>query len=230
MVKAILLDIEGTLSSISYVKDVMFPYSKKKLKQFLEENRENEKVKQIIKQVEDIEGKKLSLEEVAQILEKWIDEDKKVTPLKELQGLIWKEGFESGELKGHLYEDAYKKLKEWKDKGYKLYIYSSGSVGAQKLYFSHSEYGNILDLFSGHFDTKIGNKKEQKSYEKIAKEIGLKPEEILFLTDNPDEVKAAEKAGMKAIRIVRPEDSEYIQDFPYPQMKNLEEVESVIKL
>ncbi len=230
MVKAILLDIEGTLSSISYVKDVMFPYSKKKLKQFLEENRENEKVKQIIKQVEDIEGKKLSLEEVAQILEKWIDEDKKVTPLKELQGLIWKEGFESGELKGHLYEDAYKKLKEWKDKGYQLYIYSSGSVGAQKLYFSHSEYGNILDLFSGHFDTKIGNKKEQKSYEKIAKEIGLKPEEILFLTDNPDEVKSAEKAGMKAIRIVRPEDSEYIQDFPYPQVKNLEEVENVVKL
>ncbi|RUM49231.1 MAG: acireductone synthase, partial [Hydrogenothermus sp.] len=149
-----------------------------------------------------------------------------MVPLKDIQGLIWKEGFETGELKAPLYEDAYIKLKEWKEK-YPIYVYSSGSIQAQKLFFSHTNYGNILDWFSGHFDTKIGNKKESESYKKIAKEIGLNPEEILFLSDNPDEITASASAGMRAIRIVRPDDAEYIEDFPYKQIKNFDEITEV---
>ncbi len=226
MIKAILTDIEGTVSSISFVKDVLFPYSKERIDTFIKENKDNAEVQRILDEVRKIEGKDLTVEEIIETLKKWIDEDRKIAPLKDIQGLIWKEGFETGKLKADLYEDAYRKLKEWKEK-YPIYVYSSGSVQAQKLFFSHTNYGNILNWFSGHFDTKIGNKKESDSYKKIAKEIGLKPEEILFLSDNPDEIIASEKAGMKAIRVVRPNDAEYIEDFPYKQVKTFDEITEV---
>ncbi len=225
MIKAILIDIEGTVSPISFVKEILFPYSKEKMEKFIKENKDNPEIKKILDQVKETEGKDLTLDEIIQTLKRWIDEDKKIAPLKDIQGFIWKEGFEKGQLKAPLYEDAYKKIKEWKEKGYKLYIYSSGSVQAQKLFFSHTQYGDLTGYFDGYFDTKTGNKKEKQSYLKIASEIGLKPEEILFLSDNPDEVKAAAEAGMKVYRLVRPEDAQYIEDFPYPQVKDFYGVE-----
>ena len=225
MIKAILIDIEGTVSPISFVKDVLFPYSEEKMEKFIKENKDKPEVKNILQQVQEIEEKDMDIDEIIQTLKRWIKEDRKIAPLKDIQGFIWKEGFESGQIKAPLYEDAYRKMKEWKDKGYKLYIYSSGSVQAQKLFFSHTDKGDILDWFSGHFDTKIGNKKETESYRKIAQEIGLKPEEILFLSDNPDEIKAAAQAGMKVYRLVRPQDAEYIENFEYPQIKSFDEVQ-----
>lgn len=203
MVKAILLDIEGTIAPLSFVKEVMFPYSKKKLKEFLEKNWESPEVRKIIEEVQKIEGRNLSLEKAVEVFSRWIDEDKKITPLKELQGHIWEEGFKSGELKAPIYKDAYEKIKEWKKRGIPVYVYSSGSVKAQNLFFGHSVYGDIRDLFSGFFDTKIGSKKERSSYEKIAEKVGLSPEEILFISDNPEELKAAKEAGMKVIQSVR---------------------------
>ncbi len=224
MVKVILVDIEGTISPISFVKEVMFPYSKEKLEKFLKENFNRPEIKSIISEIEKLEGKKLELDEVVNILKKWIDEDKKITPLKELQGYIWEEGFKSGELKAPIYEDAYKKLKEWKDKGYKVYIYSSGSVKAQKLFFSHSKYGNVLNLFDGHFDTKIGNKKDKNSYIKIAKEIGVKPEEILFLSDSLEEVTAGKEAGLNVIKVSREGETEWINNLEINQIKEFSEL------
>jgi len=224
LVKAILTDIEGTTSSLSFVKDVLFPYSKEKLPEFVRRFRENPQVDRILDEVKKIEGKDISEEEVVQTLLRWIDEDRKITPLKELQGLIWEEGYKSGELKGHIYEDAYSKLREWHEKEIPIYVYSSGSVKAQKLLFSHTNYGDITYLFSGYFDTKIGNKKESESYRKIAKEIGLKPEEILFLSDNPDEIIAAAKAGMQVIRFAREGENDPIENFPYKQVRSFDEV------
>jgi len=225
MVKAVLIDIEGTVAPISFVKDVLFPYSKERMEQFIRENKDKPEIKEILKQVQEIEGRNMSDEEVVQVLKKWIDEDRKITPLKDIQGYIWKEGFETGKIKAPVYEDAYRKMKEWKEKGLKLYIYSSGSVQAQKLFFSHTEKGNILDFFDGHFDTKIGGKKDRESYKKIAESIGLPPEEVLFLSDNPDEIKAAASAGMKVYRLVRAEDATLIPDFPFPQITGFDEVE-----
>ncbi len=225
MVKAILIDIEGTVAPISFVKDVLFPYSKEKMESFVKENENKQEIKQILEDVKKIEKRKMSTEEVIDTLKKWIDEDRKITPLKEIQGYIWEEGFKSGNVKAPLYKDAYEKMLYWNKKGIPMYIYSSGSVKAQKLFFSHTEYGNIVDFFNGFFDTKIGNKKEKGSYEKIARAIGLKPEEILFLSDNPDEIKAAAEAGMQVMRVVREKDAEYIPDFPYPQIKSFEEIE-----
>ena len=224
MIKVILVDIEGTISPISFVKDIMFPYSKDKLESYLKKNFDREEIKSIISEIERIEGRKLTLEEVIQILKKWIDEDKKLTPLKELQGFIWEKGFKSGELKAPLFKDAYKKLNEWKKKGYKIYIYSSGSVKAQKLFFSHSEYGNILNLFNGHFDTKVGNKKEKNSYLKIAKELGVKPEEILFLSDSLDEVKAGKEAGLNVIKVSREGETDWIDNLDIKQIRDFSEI------
>ncbi|WP_461829212.1 acireductone synthase [Aquifex sp.] len=203
MVKAILLDIEGTIAPLTFVKEVMFPYSKRKLREFLEQNWDRPEIQEIIRDASREVGKELSLEEAVETFSRWIDEDRKITPLKELQGYIWEEGFRSGELRAPLYEDAYKKIREWKERGIPLYIYSSGSVKAQELFFSHTEYGNILGFFSGFFDTKIGSKKEKESYLKIAQRIGLKPEEVLFISDNPEELKAAKEAGFKVLQSVR---------------------------
>ncbi|EDP76400.1 acireductone synthase [Hydrogenivirga sp. 128-5-R1-1] len=219
MIKAILTDIEGTTSSISFVKDVLFPYSKRKLREFVQKHSEDPQVQRILREVREIEPG-----DPVETLLRWIDEDRKVTPLKELQGLIWEEGYKSGELKGHIYEDAYRRLKEWYEKGIPIYVYSSGSVKAQRLLFGHTQYGDLNYLFSGHFDTKIGNKKESESYRKIAEEIGLEPEEILFLSDSPEEIKASAEAGMKVIRFAREGENEFIEDFPYPQVRSFEEV------
>ncbi len=222
MVKAVLLDIEGTIAPLSFVKEVMFPYSKRKLREFLEENWDKPVIQEIIRDASREVGKELNLEEAVETFSRWIDEDRKITPLKELQGYIWEEGFKSGELRAPLYEDAYKKIKEWNEKGVPVYIYSSGSVKAQELFFSHTEYGNILNLFSGFFDTKIGSKKEKESYLRIAEKIGLNPEEILFVSDNPDELRVARKAGFKVLQSVR-EDVQPSEEFK--KIYSFEEIE-----
>jgi len=221
LIKAVLTDIEGTTSSISFVKDVLFPYSKSKLREFL--SSEDPEVKRILQEVKELEPGDPVL-----VLTRWIEEDRKVTPLKELQGLIWEKGYRSGELKGHIYEDAYRKLREWHDRGIPIYVYSSGSVKAQKLLFGYTQYGDLNYLFSGYFDTRVGSKKEAGSYRRIAQEIGLKPEEILFLSDNPEEILAAAEAGLKVVRFARYGENEPIDNFPYPQVRSFEEVELLL--
>ncbi|MDM7274042.1 acireductone synthase [Sulfurihydrogenibium azorense] len=228
MVKAVLTDIEGTITPISFVKDVLFPYSYENIQDFILKNKDNPLIIKILEDVKKVEGKELSLEEIIQTLKRWIEEDRKITPLKEIQGLIWEEGYKSGKLKGYVYPDAYEKLKHWYENAVKLYVYSSGSVKAQKLLFSNTNFGDLNYLFSGYFDTNIGNKKEPISYTKITQSIGLNPDEILFLSDNPDEIMAAAKAGMKVVRLVRPKDAEYIKDFPYPQVESFNQIDLTV--
>ena len=139
---------------------------------------------------------------IAQLIQ-WLDEDKKVTPLKSLQGLIWEAGYQKGDFKGHVYQDAAENLKVWKAKGLDLYIYSSGSVYAQKLLFAHTEYGDLTPLFSGYFDTHIGGKKERESYYKIAKQLGIPADQILFLSDIKEELDAAKAAGFQTLWLTR---------------------------
>jgi len=208
-IKALLIDIEGTTSSLSYVKDVMFPYSKQRLRDFLSKHWQEERVSSIIRKLEERLGKRIDLEEAVKVFEDWIDRDLKEPLLKELQGHIWEEGFLSGELRGHIYEDAYKRLKEWKKNGYKLYIFSSGSVKAQKLFFGHTDYVDLTGLFDGFFDTTIGSKKGKESYERIAKEVGLEPKEFLFLSDVEEELNAARDAGMNTIKLDRYDSKEH---------------------
>lgn len=201
---AILTDIEGTTTSISFVHDTLFPYAKEHIKDFLLTNQNEPDVSQLIQEIAQIGGVSYTdLSQVTQLLLTWMEQDKKVTPLKTLQGMMWKTGYEKGHFQGHVYLDAFQELQRWHEQGLALYVYSSGSVPAQKLLFSHSIYGDLTPLFSGYFDTKVGGKKESSSYTKIAEQLKLAPERILFLSDLVEELTAAKDAGMQTLLIVR---------------------------
>lgn len=203
-IKAVVTDIEGTTSSLSFVKDVLFPYAYENLPDFVLDNIGEKEIDDILDGVREVENNPdLTTKEVIEVLLRYIDEDKKITPLKTLQGMIWAQGYGDGELDGHIYDDAAKGLKRWKAQGLSLYVYSSGSIAAQKLLFAHTEQGDLTPLFSGYFDTTTGAKKEAQSYQKIADEIGLNPSEILFLSDSTEEIAAARDAGMRVIILDR---------------------------
>jgi enolase-phosphatase E1 len=201
-VRAVLLDIEGTTSSLSFVRDTLFPHARRRLPAYVSEHAGQ--IGAILDEVRREAGDPaLPLAGITQQLLTWMDEDRKITPLKTLQGLIWKAGYESGELQGHLYEDAFEALTAWHALRLKLYIYSSGSVAAQQLLFAHTRHGDLRPLLSGYFDTRTGSKLEPASYAAIAREVGLPAGSILFLSDHPGEVRAATAAGLKAVRVDR---------------------------
>lgn len=205
MIKAIVTDIEGTTSSIDFVQQVLFPYARTHMRAFLREQAGNDEVQRLLAEVEQVENRDLSLSEAADVLERWIDEDRKLTPLKALQGMIWRRGYEAGELKGHVYPDTPAVLRGWHADGLRLYVYSSGSVEAQKLIFGYTEHGDLTPLFSGYFDTRVGGKRESQSYRNILQQIGLPGEQVLFLSDIGEELDAAQAAGMKTCQLLRDE-------------------------
>jgi len=222
MIKAIITDIEGTTSSISFVKDVLFPYSRSHLPEYVRSHIEESKVLMLLKDVSKEVGAKLTTEQaIAQLLQ-WIAEDKKVTPLKSLQGLIWEAGYKKGDFTGHIYKDAADTLKAWKQKGLDLYIYSSGSVYAQKLLFKHTEYGDLTPLFSGYFDTHIGGKRDAGSYCKIAEQLVCPPNRLLFLSDIKEELAAAKEAGFNTLWVCR--DGVLESSDEYKQVNSFQEI------
>lgn len=202
-VEVVLTDIEGTTSSIDFVHQTLFPYARQRLRDWLRANAHQDEVHIQLDAVEQIVGGDLSLGDAADVLERWIDEDRKATPLKALQGMIWAEGYAKGELQGHVYPDTPEVLRQWHADGLGLYVYSSGSVAAQKLIFGHTPYGDLTPLFSGYFDTRVGGKREAESYRKIIDAVGCAPEEMLFLSDVGAELDAAREAGVQTWQIVR---------------------------
>jgi len=203
MVKAILTDIEGTTSAISFVKDVLFPYAREHLAQFVATHGDKPEIRELLAETCQMEGHVFDKDWAVQKLIRWIDEDRKAPPLKALQGLIWESGYKNGDFTGHLYEDAYRGLKRWHEQGLKLYVFSSGSVQAQKLLFGHTAWGDLTPLFSGFFDTRTGPKQESASYQAIAEQIGTPPGEILFLSDIEGELSAAREAEMQTTLLAR---------------------------
>lgn len=204
MLTAIVTDIEGTTSSISFVKDVLFPYARAHIAEFVRQHQQEPEVDSLLQDVRTTIGNQnLTLEPIIDQLHHWIDEDKKITPLKALQGLIWQEGYQLGAFEGHIYPDVPVNLATWKARGIALYIYSSGSVQAQKLLFGHTEHGDLNPLFSGYFDTRIGAKQEPMAYRKIAEHIGCPANEILFLSDIKAELDAAQEARFQTLWLVR---------------------------
>ena len=203
MIQAILTDIEGTTSSLSFVKDVLFPYSRTHMAGFVRARAHEPAVRAQLDEVSRLAGRALTLDEAIAQLIAWIDADKKITPLKALQGLIWEAGYKQGDYQGHVYEDAVRQLRAWKQRGLKLCVFSSGSILAQKLLFGHTAWGDLTPLFSGHFDTTIGNKHEASAYHAIAGKINLKPSEILFLSDIREELDAARATRMRTIQVLR---------------------------
>ncbi len=205
MIRVVLTDIEGTTSSISFVHDVLFPYASEHLADFVRaQHADNPLVAEQLDVVatnagvdrDDIDG-------LIDTLQDWIREDRKETPLKTLQGLIWEQGYQQGVLKGHIYDDAADYLQRWHDRGLRLFVYSSGSVKAQQLIFGHTTAGDFTPYFSGYFDTRVGGKKEAGSYHAILGELGVEPSTVLFLSDVEAELEAAETAGMQTAWLVR---------------------------
>lgn len=220
MIKAIVTDIEGTTSSLSFVKDVLFPYARKHLAGYVDAHREE--LDGVFSDINREAGKTLSIQDAVKQLIEWIDADKKITPLKTLQGMIWEAGYKNGDFYGHVYPDAVDYLRQWQQQGFKLYVYSSGSVHAQKLLFGHTEYGDLTPLFNGYFDTRIGAKIESASYEKIIEAIGFVADEVLFLSDIEQELNAAQAAGMKTVWLLR--DTPPVAGAAHPQVKDFSEI------
>ena len=202
-IQAVLTDIEGTTSSLSFVKDVLFPYARERMADFVRLHGRETPVRTALDAVSIHAGTELSDEAAVDLLVQWIDEDRKITPLKDIQGLIWEEGFRRGDFVSHMYDDAVDALRRWHDQGLRLYVYSSGSVHAQKLLFGHTAHGDLTPLFTGYFDTNFGAKREADSYRRIAAKIGLPSHAILFLSDIGEELDAAKTAGMPTAWLVR---------------------------
>jgi enolase-phosphatase E1 len=201
---AILLDIEGTIGDIRFVRDVLFPYARERMNQTLFAHWHEPDIAHAVAQAREISGLPLDGAVAAtELFLTWMDEDKKATPLKAVQGTIWREGYVHGSLKAHLYPDAVDAFAQWRGQGLKLYIYSSGSIEAQKLYLAHSVAGDVSAYFDGFFDTTTGPKQEPASYAAIARHLDLPPQRIMFFSDMAGEIRAAKAAGLSAIRIDR---------------------------
>lgn len=205
MIQAILTDIEGTTSSLAFVKEVLFPYAREHLAGFIAGHGDDPEVARLLAETYAMAGIAPDPALAAARLIAWIDEDRKAPPLKALQGLIWEAGYRGGAFHGHVYADAARKLKEWHAAGLALYVFSSGSVQAQRLLFTYTEFGDLTPLFSGYFDTRTGPKQVSDSYRDIARQIGLPPAAVLFLSDVVAELDAARVVGFATCLLVRGE-------------------------
>ena len=208
MVRYVLMDIEGTLISVAFVRETLFPFAKHRLAPFLHERRHDPDVLQWTAVCQDaIEGEtgtRPSYEELPVMLTGWIDQDRKLAGLKALQGMIWEEGYRQREFVPELYDDVLPAFTQWRARGIRLGIYSSGSEQAQRLLFAHTNAGDVTSLLEHFFDTSVGEKKTASSYRKISEQIGLPPQHILFLSDAERELDAAASAGFRTAHIVRP--------------------------
>jgi enolase-phosphatase E1 len=188
---AVITDIEGTTSPIAFVHAVLFPYARAHMAAFVATGHAL---------LADVPEPRL------ETLLGWMDRDEKVTVLKAIQGVLWAEGYRSGALKSEIYDDVPPALRRWARAGLRLFVYSSGSVPAQKLLFGHSAQGDLTPLFQAYFDTTTGPKREVTSYATIARGIGLPGSEILFLSDIEAELDAAQAAGLQTCQLVRAQD------------------------
>ena len=223
-IQAILTDIEGTTTSLSFVKDVLFPYAYERMQSFVVENRTNPAVAKLIDDVRyEVNNPVLSLSGAIEQLKQWIRDDKKITPLKAIQGLMWQQGYANGDFTGHVYPDAVAGLQAWHVQGLQLYVYSSGSVQAQQLLFGYSDAGDLTPLFSGYFDTQVGHKRERGAYQHIAQAIGIAPEHILFLSDIREELDAAQQAGIQTCALVR--ENQATEGLQHPWVENFAQID-----
>jgi enolase-phosphatase E1 len=225
--RAVLLDVEGTTSTIAFVHEVLFPYADLHLDAYVAAHRDEPEVAQAMLEAARLANVEPDADDATVLahLHAWIAEDRKATPLKMLQGLIWADGYESGELRGHVYPDAAAGMRRWHAAALRLYVYSSGSVAAQRTLFGNSVHGDLTALLSGHFDTTTGPKREPASYAAIARAIQLPPADVVFLSDVDAELDAARAAGMQTVRLLRPADTPPGATTSHPSAVSFDEIE-----
>ena len=209
--KTILTDIEGTTSSISFVKDVLFPYARRALPAFVAAHGDEPEVRRWLDAVAAELGGACQDDLIVETLQGWIDEDRKHTALKALQGMVWANGYGRADFTAHVYPDAPVALRRWHDAGFPLAVYSSGSVPAQKLLFGHTDAGDLSPLFSAWFDTEVGGKRDAGSYRTIVQRLGVPAGDVVFLSDVVEELDAARDAGLRTVLLDRRD------DYPQPR-------------
>jgi enolase-phosphatase E1 len=218
--QAILLDIEGTTTPVEFVYEVLFPFARRHVGEFVRQHKYAPQVRAAVgelRQEHRADSEKGSappawrddsddsVAESAAAYVHWLmDQDRKSTALKSLQGQVWEGGYLSGRLQGEVYSDVPPAFARWRAQGRAIYIFSSGSVLAQKLLFAHTNAGDLTGHISGYFDTSTGAKADASSYRRISAEIGVPPAEVLFLSDVVAELDAARAAGMMTALCVRP--------------------------
>ena len=213
--RGILLDIEGTTTPIAFVHDVLFSYARAHAKEFLERNLDSEEVRADIALLREEHALDVTaarnpplvgseIDSMAAYIDWLIAQDRKSTGLKSLQGKIWRQGYLDGSLKSQVYADVTPAFERWHAAGLSINIFSSGSVLAQQLLFAHTEAGDLRKFINSYFDTNVGKKGEADSYRRIASELGLAPNEIMFISDVTTELDAAIEAGMKTLLSLRP--------------------------
>ncbi|MDY4368985.1 acireductone synthase [Pectobacterium brasiliense] len=204
MINAIVTDIEGTTSDIRFVHSVLFPYARERLADIVRQHGSDPEIAQALDALRQELGQPdADSETLIAALNQFMDEDRKSTALKLLQGIIWRTGYRNGDFQGHLYPEVATQLAAWQQQGLRLYVYSSGSVEAQQLLFGYSNAGDLRPLFSDYFDTRVGAKRETGSYRTIAQAIGLPAEQLLFLSDIRQELDAAQEAGWHTCQLIR---------------------------
>jgi 2,3-diketo-5-methylthio-1-phosphopentane phosphatase len=236
--RAVLLDIEGTTTSIAFVYDTLFPFARAQLAGFLERSWAEPAVQADVALVraqalDDHAAGQAAAPLVPDDLSSGareatlvnllgqMDADRKTTGLKAIQGKVWVDGYISGDLLGHVYDDVPRNLEAWRGRGLRIAIYSSGSIAAQKLLFGHSIAGDLTPALEGYFDTTTGPKKEAASYAAIARKMNLEPGQVTFLTDSLDEARAADEAGVHAVLTLRPGNAP-LPDHPFPTITSFD--------
>lgn len=211
MTKAILLDIEGTTTPITFVHDTLFPYAKARIPGFVLDNLPDLKFE--VEQLAEEHSKETeykgefrldSANSVSDYLKFLIEQDRKSTPLKSIQGMIWRVGYQNGEIVSPIFDDVPAALKRWKTADKTIGIYSSGSILAQQLLFRYTDHGDLTPFVSNYFDTNTGPKREQQSYASIAEELKVSPADVHFISDIPAELEAARAVGLQTSLSVRP--------------------------
>lgn len=203
----ILTDIEGTTTEVSFVYDILFPYFRAHMDQWktVDSAPMNDVLEQTRLLVLEEQSINLSSKEALfDQLRQWSIEDRKVTPLKTFQGMVWEQGFKSGAIKGHMYPDVKPALERWTAMGMKLAIFSSGSIAAQKQLFGFSTEGDLTPYFSAYFDTTTGMKRDEQTYQLIVQQVNAPANSVLFLSDIHQELEAAHAAGLRTLQLVRP--------------------------
>jgi enolase-phosphatase E1 len=225
--RAVLLDIEGTTTPIAFVYRTLFPYARTHLRRFLDAHRERADVTQIVDRLRQDRATDPEAPHDAPVesyVEWLMDRDRKSTPLKELQGLIWDEGFRNGELVGELFADVPPALEAWQREGIGVGIFSSGSVHAQQLLFRHSSAGDLTPWLQWHFDTTTGRKTAPESYRRIVERIGVPASRVLFVSDVVAELDAAQTAGLRTALSERPGNAEVAGLIAHPRVRSFAEL------
>lgn len=230
--RAIVVDVEGTTTPIDFVTQTLFPFARARLRQALARAGEDPEVAEARSQLEkdwlaDRDAGEQELPEPGNAVAyaEWLmDRDRKASGLKALQGLIWREGYEAGELHGEVFADVAPALARWRAAGLRLAVFSSGSELAQQLLFSTTPEGDLTQHFEAFFDTRIGAKREVAAYTEIVQRLALPTDAILFLSDVPAELDAARAAGLHTGLVERPGNAPVPAGCPHPRHTSFDEL------